>query len=217
MALSGGGQGDPISRWPEVGATGMPPFSLFRLLCSQIYSTIEGGGENRDLWYHSRTFMRLTRNLPYWFLLSGSCLWIAAVWLAPWAAERAWPVAGWLYSFFSPICHQNPDRSFFCFGHPLATCHRCFGLYLGFTAGLLLLPDLHRLRRLLLEAPRTSLLLAAPMAADVFLWANTPTSRFLTGLVAAFPVSVFVWAAAEQLYRSYSDSKIEEPRCHPTS
>ncbi len=161
--------------------------------------------------------MRLRRNLPYWLLLAGSCLWMAAIWLAPWAAEQGWPLARWLYAFFSPVCHQNPDRSLICFGGPLAACHRCTGLYAGFIGGLVLLPSLRSLRELLLKAPKLSMIPVALLVADVFLWPNTPPSRFVTGFLAAFPFSLFVWAAGEQLYSSYVHSGIEEPTCHPTS
>lgn len=146
--------------------------------------------------------MELRRNLPYWALVAGSLLWIALVLLAPWARSRGLAAAPFLYAFFAPICHQIPGRSFYCFAAPLAVCHRCFGLYLGFLGGLLVLPYLHRLRERLLEKPREILVWFAPMLIDVLLrgW-NVPASRFVTGFVAAFPVGLFVWAAATQLYR----------------
>ncbi len=151
--------------------------------------------------------MRLERNIPYWLLVVGSAVWLGLAFLAPWAMGRGWPGAGLLYAVFDPVCHQMPGRSFYCFGSPLAACHRCLGLYAGFTAGLLLLPYLHRLRELLLATPRRALLFFVPMAID---WAlmgfNTPASRVVTGGVAALPVALFVWAAAEQLYRQYSRS-----------
>lgn len=148
--------------------------------------------------------MRLERRLPYWTLVTGSLVWVALVWLAPWARAQGWPGAGWLYAFFAPVCHQRPERSFHCFGFQLAACHRCVGLYIGFVAGLLALPYLHRLRAFLLARSRVILLFFAPLVIDValFKW-NVPMSRFATGLVAAFPVGLFVWAAAEQLSIQY--------------
>lgn len=143
--------------------------------------------------------MKLTRNLAYWLLALSSTLWTASVLLAPWSRSQGWGLASWAYGFFAPVCHQLPERSFAAFGHPLAVCHRCSGLYAGFTAGLLLLPYLGWLRRRLLASPRAVLLFFVPMVVDVFLVDNTPLSRFLTGWVAAFPVGLFVWAAAEQL------------------
>ena len=37
--------------------------------------------------------------------------------------------------FFSPVCHQDPARSFWIFGAPVAVCARCLGIYLGAAAG----------------------------------------------------------------------------------
>jgi uncharacterized membrane protein len=150
--------------------------------------------------------MKLERNAPYWLLITASLLWLGLVLLAPWARQQDWPAAAWLYAFFAPVCHQIPGRSFGSFGNPFAVCHRCFGLYLGFTVGLLVLPYLHRLRERLLERPREILVWFAPMLIDVALrgW-NVPPSRFATGLVAAFPVGLFVWAAASQLFRRTTD------------
>ncbi len=48
-------------------------------------------------------------------------------------------VASSIYQFFSPLCHQLDSRSFSLFGHPLAVCARCTGIYLGFLAGLVTL------------------------------------------------------------------------------
>lgn len=148
--------------------------------------------------------MRLERRYPYWLLVAGSLGWLGLVVLAPWARSQSWPVSGLLYAFFAPVCHQIPERSFHCFGFPLAVCHRCTGLYTGFTVGLLVLPYLHRVRAFLLARSRVILIFFAPLVIDValFKW-NVPMSRFVTGLVAAFPVGLFVWAAAEQLSTQY--------------
>lgn len=37
--------------------------------------------------------------------------------------------------FFSPVCHQDPARSFWLFGGPVAVCARCLGIYLGAAVG----------------------------------------------------------------------------------
>jgi uncharacterized membrane protein len=37
--------------------------------------------------------------------------------------------------FFSPICHQDPARSFWILGAPVAVCARCLGIYIGAAAG----------------------------------------------------------------------------------
>lgn len=145
--------------------------------------------------------MRLERNLPYWVLVAGAALWVSAVLLAPVARANGWTAAELVYSFFDPVCHQRPDRSFHCLGEPFAVCHRCFGLYTGFLAGLLVLPRWRRLRLLILDRPRLILAFAAPMLVDVALFGfNTPASRYLTGFVAAFPLGVLVETAATELH-----------------
>lgn len=148
--------------------------------------------------------MRLERNVLYWLLVGGSLVWLGLAFLAPWARAQGWAGAELIYGLFAPVCHQIPGRSFYCFGHPLGACHRCIGLYTGFVVGLLVLPYLHRVRELLLERPRLILWFFAPMAADwALLGLNTWLDRFVTGLVAAFPVGLFVWVAAVQLYQKH--------------
>lgn len=105
------------------------------------------------------------------------------------------------YFFFSPVCHQMPDRSFAILGFPLAVCHRCLGIYLGLLAGSLIpIPWMHRspaTRRLWL------LWAMAPIALDALLpwcglWVNTGVSRFVTGLCFGIPAaSLLVHALAE--------------------
>lgn len=59
-------------------------------------------------------------------LLSGVFL---AIPLAAWSLSMVAPSFG--HSLFSPICHQDPQRSLGIVG-ALPLCSRCFGLYLGF-------------------------------------------------------------------------------------
>ena len=40
-----------------------------------------------------------------------------------------------IFLFFSPVCHQDPERSFWILGTPIAVCARCLGIYLGAAAG----------------------------------------------------------------------------------
>ncbi len=40
-----------------------------------------------------------------------------------------------LLQFFSVVCHQDPTRSFWIAGAPVAVCARCLGIYLGAIAG----------------------------------------------------------------------------------
>lgn len=119
----------------------------------------------------------------------------AAVFLAVLAAVFAPPLlldaghaaaARAVYKGFAAVCHQIPERSFVMFGHPLAVCARCAGLYAGFAAGLLLYPLARPLASR--HAPARGWLFAAasPLALDFSLgffgvWDNTQLSRSLTG------------------------------------
>lgn len=134
-----------------------------------------------------------------WLLAGGCALGLSLVALAPFAAHRGLATADLLYRAFDPVCHQLAARSFHLWGEPLAVCHRCTGLYLGFLLGVVLWPRLARAGRRLLAAPRWILLFFAPMAIDVALLGNVPASRFLTGLLAAFPVALLALAALAQL------------------
>ena len=46
------------------------------------------------------------------------------------------PLAAWaIREFFSKVCHQEAERSFWIAGAPVAVCARCLGIYLGAAAG----------------------------------------------------------------------------------
>ena len=93
-----------------------------------------------------------------------------------------------LYAFFSPICHQDPARSFTLSGCQWAVCHRCSGIYFGLLLASLLpfkltaLVDQPRRRRLWVLCATIPLLLDVFMPLAGF-WTNTPVSRFATGLI----------------------------------
>jgi uncharacterized membrane protein len=112
-------------------------------------------------------------------------------------------VASMLYVSFSRLCHQIPDRSFILMGYPLAVCHRCFGLYLGFFFGSIInFPFFYRspsVRRLCV------ILACIPMVLDILtthcgLRHSTGVSRFLTGLILGCLISpLLVQGTAECL------------------
>lgn len=66
---------------------------------------------------------------------------IALLWCAALVASPVWDrvsVSAIVYAAGSLICHQQADRSFHIGGHQLPVCARCFGLYAGSVAGVLL-------------------------------------------------------------------------------
>jgi uncharacterized membrane protein len=42
-----------------------------------------------------------------------------------------------VHALFRPLCHQQPGRSFWMAGAPMAVCARCLGIYIGAAIGLL--------------------------------------------------------------------------------
>jgi uncharacterized membrane protein len=122
----------------------------------------------------------------YLLTSGGAFLWIAAIVAAPYLRSRGLDQAGWFYACFAPLCHQISDRSFFLWGFPLAVCARCFGIYTGFAAGLMIYPfrrgfDTARIPRL-----KMFLLVSAPIVLDtggnfLRLWETGHLLRFLTG------------------------------------
>lgn len=149
--------------------------------------------------------MRLQRGPAYWLLVLGTFLWVGAIVAAPLAEARGIAAGGFIYEAFHTICHQQPERSFHLAGEPLAVCHRCTGLYLGFFVGLLAVGVFPRLSAAILARPRIILPLAVPMFIDAILFApwNVPASRFGTGFLAAFAVSAVVWAAVGELWERH--------------
>jgi uncharacterized membrane protein len=123
-----------------------------------------------------------------WLLAcAGASAYLALIFAAPLAEAAGHGALGWaLYRGFAPLCHQIAGRSFYVAGHPLAVCARCFGVYAGFAACLLLYPLVRSLRRT--DAPGRGWLvaIALPCVVDFLInftgpWHNTHASRALTG------------------------------------
>ncbi len=119
----------------------------------------------------------------------GAAVWLALIVLAPWLAARSSTgLARAVYAVFSPVCHQIPGRCFFLFGHPLAVCGRCLGIYAGFAAGLVFYPLVRGFRRSGLPSARSFVIATLPMAVDGLaglagLWRSPVGLRAVTGLV----------------------------------
>ncbi len=133
-------------------------------------------------------------------LLGAAVVFVSLPIVAPAAASRGSSLAAWIYLAFDPLCHQISERSFHLDGHAFAVCHRCFGLYVGAVIGLIVVPFWTSGRNYILEQPRRILIFIVPLALD---WAlvdlNQPSTRFLSGMLAAMPLAALVFIAHQQL------------------
>ena len=95
------------------------------------------------------------------------------------------------HQFFSQLCHQMPDRSFFLDGKPMAVCARCFGIYSVLPALLLVLPFATFRKSIKKKwAVRILVFVILIIGMDflgdfIGLWANTHISRYITGAMLA--------------------------------
>ena len=126
--------------------------------------------------------------LTYLITTIAYSLWLGGILLAPYLRSRSSPWSGLAYAVYSPICHQVAARSLLCFGHPLAVCARCTGIYLGFFLGLGLYPLLRGWQRLSLPAGRVFFFISAPIMLDTAanflrLWQTSNGVRLATGFV----------------------------------
>lgn len=115
-----------------------------------------------------------------------------------------------LYHFFSFICHQMSDRSFYVAGEQFAVCSRCFGVYFGLLSGFAVYP-LWRPIDGIDPLPRFWLFLSLiPIAIDWSLtafgiWENTQASRFITGLILGIACATFIVPALVEITRNLSN------------
>ncbi len=152
------------------------------------------------------------------WLISGSVIfaWILLILLAPIAeVYNLTNISNPLYNFFGYFCHQIPARSFHFENHAFAVCSRCFGIYFGLLAGFAAYPFFRAVENV--EPFRRVWLFAAmiPMAIDWSLgffgfWANTHSTRFLTGAILGVACAIFLIPALIELRRLFSNRKLKK-------
>ena len=140
-------------------------------------------------------------------------LWLGVIVLAPVLAGYGFSdLTSPLYTFFSYICHQMPDRSLHLLEHQMAVCSRCFGVYAGLLAGTAAYPlwrgldDVEPLRRFWLFVA------LIPISIDWSLtmfgiWENTHLSRFITGLILGATCATFIVPAIVEVVRNLKGRK----------
>jgi uncharacterized membrane protein len=148
--------------------------------------------------YPNQSYLRRS-GISAWAGVTGAALLVLGLIIAVPLLEayRHHDLAHSLFLGFSPVCHQLPERSFYLFGHPLAVCARCTGLYCGFAFGAITFPLIRSITSTSIPGRGLLIASAAPTAIDFLLgyfgiWENTHVSRFLTagllGLVSVFYV-----------------------------
>lgn len=153
----------------------------------------------------------------YLIFLITVCLWCSLVLIAPLLGKFEHRFSsGLIYLFFSKICHQIPERSFFIFGKQLAVCSRCTGLYFGFLLGAILYPFIFKLNRIWIPSWKYLLLASIPVAIDILIRTfriaeNTFASRFTTGLILGAITVLFVVPGILSIKFNKSLSRIFKP------
>ncbi len=124
----------------------------------------------------------------YRILLALVALWCGGMLLAPLLGAVAPGLSAFLYSLYSPVCHQMDARSFHLFGEKLGVCSRCFTIYWGFLLSLAVYPVVRQLNSTALPKRRWIALAILPMLVDVCLslfglHESTLVTRGITGLL----------------------------------
>jgi len=151
----------------------------------------------------------------YILAISIIIIWITAIFLAPYLRNRAWPGYIFIYSLFSPICHQNPARSFFIFGYPLAVCSRCLGIYIGFLGGVIIYPLFRGFSSLSLPRTKYFLALSLPIGVDTLgnffrLWSTSNWPRFVLGFVWGIILPFYFITGLAELITAETTSKVKK-------
>ena len=143
----------------------------------------------------------------YFLILIFVLIWCLLILTAPFLASQQLKLqSAFIYLFFSKICHQQPDRSFFIWGKQFAVCVRCSGLYFGFLIGTLLFPLVRSFKNFNQHRRYLFFIAVIPITIDLLLtifriWQNTFFSRFGTGLFLGTVVALFVIAGICNLRR----------------
>lgn len=136
--------------------------------------------------------------LYYSIFVIAVTLWCSLIIAAPLLATTEHRFSsGLIYLFFSKICHQIPDRSFFIFGKQLAVCSRCTGLYFGFLSGAIIYPFIFKLNRAWTPSRKYLFLAGIPITIDILIRTfhiaeNTFASRLTTGLILGATTVLFM-------------------------
>jgi uncharacterized membrane protein len=128
--------------------------------------TTQSASTTNPLWAQ-RIDRAVAWSLRHWLLFANTLVLIygGVPWLSPLAYAEGYSVLGrLLFLVYTPFCHQEPDRSFWLYGHQVAFCHREAAMYTALLVGGL---AFGLLRRFIRPVPlRVGGLLLVPMLLD---------------------------------------------------
>jgi len=76
------------------------------------------------------------------------------------------PLTESITAIFRIICHQQPERSYYIYGHQLPVCARCTGIYTGLLTGCLLYPLFKRVSSIKIPDIKYLVLFLVPFLFD---------------------------------------------------
>ncbi|MBD3415184.1 MAG: DUF2085 domain-containing protein [Candidatus Aminicenantes bacterium] len=154
------------------------------------------------------------RNVFAW-TLGGISAWLMVIFSAPYLKNLDLPLSAFLYSIFSPICHQNPTRCFYLFGNPLAVCTRCLGIYFGFFLGTLLFPLINGLTTVKPPEKLLFVILSIPIATDTLanlfsLWHTSDWLRAVIGLIWGWILPYYFIAGVSEMFLEHKHFSLKK-------
>ena len=144
--------------------------------------------------------------------------WCGMIIFEPFLSQGGLPmrrISGLIRFFFSPICHQIPDRSFSMTGRVLPVCARCTGIYLGFLTGLVISLISGRFKKPW-EPGRWPLIIMLTingleaLLPRLNLMQSTMITRCLAGMLLGAVVSFYVLAAVYQMIRHGGKNEVKK-------
>ena len=105
-----------------------------------------------------------------------------------------------ILQFFSIVCHQDPARSFWTAGAPVAVCSRCLGIYMGAAAGAWITAPRRMVLGFLAAVVLVSILDYAGESAG--LHGNWPILRYALGVSLGITITALITSSLQSSVRS---------------
>ena len=112
-----------------------------------------------------------------------------------------------LYQFVFYIigitCHQAPEKSFYFMNNQIPVCGRCFGIYAGLIAGLLIYPVFKNIKNTSTPSIKLLPVFILPVLIDgAFNLLETNIERMLTGLIFGIGVVFYLLPLINDMFYS---------------